>query len=185
MRSAKWVWVAVAVGLLALGAPRPSEAGVVTAVTQQGKRVEIDVLQYGRVTVMASGASENVGEDSEGGQVQRAEGARLRFQATSVVPLKVGTGFGYRMKVPAIAEGDLLTIDVVVTLPSVSIDMTVDRSEVRGSLTYDAKSAGDIRNITWVFSENNTRYHKTGAWTLSIYNAGAVLVTRPFQVVAE
>lgn len=184
MRSWHGVWVAAAVGLFVFGGMGAIEAGVVRAVTQQGAAVDLDILQYGRVTVIALGAAETLGEDSTGGKVQRTEGARLRFQSTAQVPLTLGEGFGFRVKIPPIPPGDKLAIDVVVTLPSVSIDMTVDRSEVRGRLVYEQKNAGETRNITWTFSGDNSRYHKTGNWTLSLYNADKLLVTRPFEVVA-
>jgi hypothetical protein len=180
-----WIFSASVGSVCVLAAAGGAEAGMAGAVTQRGDAVQIDILQHGRISVLTSGDTRTVGEDSEGGEVSRGEGAELTFQPTNIVPLEPGEGFGFRIEIPPIAAGDSLAVDVVVTLPSISIDMTVARSEIRGRLVYDKTHAGEHRNVTWMFSEDNSRYHKTGHWTLSLYNNGKLLVSRPFQVVSS
>lgn len=169
----------------AFAAASGAEAGMVGAMTQRGDAVQIHILEHGRISVLKSGDTRTVGEDSEGGEVSRGEGAELTFQPTNIVPLEPGEGFGFRIEIPPIAAGDSLAVDVVVTLPSISIDMTVARSEIRGRLVYDRTHTGEYRNVTWMFSKDNFRYHKTGDWMLSLYNNGKLLVSRPFQVVSS
>ena len=177
--------IAVTAGVLwTVGLPLAAGAGMVPAITQSGKTVQVEILQFGKVSVVAAGVTSTVGKDSEGGEVRRGEGAKLSYQRTDTVPLEVGQGFGFRLKMPAIPAGDALTVDVVVTLPSISIDMTVERSTVRGRLVYDHSHSGEYRNVSWRFSEENARYHKTGDWTMSLYNNGRLMVSQPFTVVS-
>ena len=150
--------------------------------TEKGLAVVITDIKVGRFQLVG-GKTEVTGKDSRGQPVRKTVGGENRFFENEMsVTLQPDAGFGHRVVLPKIPDGDRIVLEVRTVAPRTYPSPKGPSHNVDSTRAWTSQEAGRAQTMFWRFGETKDK-SVLGVWVRRISQGGKLLGEATFRVV--